>query len=328
MTALTKLIENRELIKQQIYELTGISDIVRGATKASETLGAQEIKSKFASISIKKRQDEVAQFAADILRIKAEIQIKHFSPEMLVRKSNIEATGPGNEQYVNDALAMLKTEEGFEWRIQVTADSIAQADYAMEKADRIELLTAISSYLEKAVPMFQAVPGSAMLLVTMLKWAVSGFRGASEIEGLIDQELDRISKAPPPAPAPSPEEQKAAIEKQKGEQAMQIAQQKANLDAQAKQQEIQFKERLAEIEMRMREMELQFKIRELEMEEQAARNNMDMEAAMAAQKQRTALMEQNMSLQAKSQEHALNLSQQKEMGEQRVKQANSGGKEK
>ena len=328
VTALTKLIENRELIKQQIYELTGISDIVRGATKASETLGAQEIKSKFASISIKKRQDEVAQFAADILRIKAEIQIKHFSPEMLVRKSNIEATGPGNEQYVNDALVMLKTEEGFEWRIQVTADSIAQADYAMEKADRIELLTAISSYLEKAVPMFQAVPGSAMLLVTMLKWAVAGFRGASEIEGLIDQELDRISKAPPPAPAPSPEEQKAAIEKQKGEQAMQIAQQKADLDAQAKQQEIQFKERLAEIEMRMREMELQFKIRELEMEEQAARNNMDMEAAMAAQKQRTALMEQSMSLQAKSQEHALNLSQQKEMGEQRVKQANAGGNEK
>ena len=64
------------------------------------------------------------------------------------------------------------------------------------------------------------------------------------------------------------------------------------------------------------------------MEEQAARNNMDMEAAMAAQKQRTALMEQSMRLQAKSQEHALNLSQQKEMGEQRVKQANAGGKEK
>jgi hypothetical protein len=51
--ALTQLITNRDLIKAQIYELTGISDIVRGATKASETLGAQEIKSKFASISIK-----------------------------------------------------------------------------------------------------------------------------------------------------------------------------------------------------------------------------------------------------------------------------------
>ena len=34
--------------------MTGISDIVRGASKASETLGAQEMKAKFASVRIQK----------------------------------------------------------------------------------------------------------------------------------------------------------------------------------------------------------------------------------------------------------------------------------
>jgi len=131
VAALTQLIQNRELIKAQIYELTGISDIVRGATKASETLGAQEIKSKFASISIKKRQDEVARFAAEILRIKAEIQVKHFDDAILVKKSNIAATGADNLRFADAALALLHRDDGFEWRVEVTADSIAQADYAM-----------------------------------------------------------------------------------------------------------------------------------------------------------------------------------------------------
>jgi len=319
--AMTELIENRELVKQQIYELTGISDIVRGATKASETLGAQEIKSKFASIAIKKRQDEVAQFAADILRIKAEIQVKHFTPEVLIKKSNIQGTGEANMQFAEQALALLQTEEGFEWRIQITADSIAQADYAMEKADRVEFLTAVSSYLEKAVPMFQLVPGSSALLISMLKWAVAGFKGADEIEGLIDQELDRISKAPPPPPKPDPEQQKMALEKQKGEQSMQIAQQKAELDAQSKQQDLAVKKQLAELEIRMKEMEFQFKIKELQLEEQKFHMEMNFEAEAAARDQRTALMEQQMQLRASAQQHEQSLQQGEEMGAAKLKQA-------
>jgi hypothetical protein len=315
IAAVKQLIESRELIKAQIYELTGISDIVRGASKASETLGAQEIKSKFASISIKKRQDEVARFAADMLRIKAEIQIKHFDPEILVTKSNIVATGKENFPFIGPAVNMLKSDEGFEWRIQVTADSIAQADYAMEKADRIEFLTAVSSYLEKAVGMFQVVPGSAGFLVSMLKWAVAGFRGASEIEGLLDKELDTISKTPPPPPPPNPEEQKMALEKQKTEGKMKADEQKAQIDITKATKEMELKERLGQMEIRMKEMELQFKAQELQLKEREAQMNMDFAAAESAQKQRTAVMEQQMDLSAKSQEHSMNLEQQRESHE-------------
>jgi hypothetical protein len=310
--ALTQLITNRDLIKAQIYELTGISDIVRGASKASETLGAQEIKSKFASIAIKKRQDEVARFAADLLRLKAEIQVKHFDDEFLLKNSNIVATGADNVKLIEPALALLHADEGFEWRIQVTADSIAQADYAMEKADRIEFLTAVSGYLEKAAGMFQAVPGSASFLVGMLKWAVAGFRNASEIEGMLDKELDAISKAPPPEPPPDPEEQKMALEKQKVEGKMAADAQKAQLDKQKGEQEIALKERMGQMEMRMKEMELQFKVKELELKEKEANMDMNFAAAEAAQKQRTTLMESQMSLDTQAQEHAMNLEQQKE----------------
>lgn len=326
--ALEKLIQSRELIKGQIYELTGISDIVRGATKASETLGAQEIKSKFASISIKKRQDEVARFAADILRIKAEIMIKHFDPEILVKKSNIMSTGEANVQFVQPAMQMLQSEEGFEWRIQVTADSIAQADYALEKADRIEFLTAVSGYLEKALPMFQAVPNSAALLVGLLKWAVAGFRNSAEIEGMLDQELDAISKAPPKEEKPDPEAQRMQMEQQKMQGQMQMEQQKAQMDLQAKQADMQMKERMNQMEIRMKEMELQFKVKELELKEREMTMEMNFAEAENARKERTAVMESQLSLQAQEQEHQQAAQFSQEQHEQSMEQSDAIGEQK
>ena len=308
--ALTQLIQNRDLIKAQIYELTGISDIVRGASKASETLGAQEIKSKFASIAIKKRQDEVARFAADLLRLKAEIQVKHFDDEFLLKSSNIVATGVENVKLIEPALKLLHSDSGFEWRITVTADSIAQADYAMEKADRIEFLTAVGSYLEKAMPMLQSMPGSANFLVGMLKWAVAGFRNSAELEGMLDKELDAIAKTPPPPPPPDPEQQKMELEKQKTEGKIEADKQKAAIDMQKGQQEIQMKERLAQMEIQMKQMELKFKEQELALKGQQAQQDMDFAAAESAQKQRTQVMESEMALQTQAKEHSMSLEHQ------------------
>lgn len=319
--ALTQLTQNREIVKAQIYELTGISDIVRGATKASETLGAQELKSKFASIAIKKRQDQVARFAAEILRIKAEIMVKHFDPEILIKKSNIMATGAVNQQYIEPAMEMLMTEEGFEWRIQVTADSIAQADYAMEKADRIEFLTSAGGYIEKFGGMINAKPEMAPLFISMLKWGIAGFRNTADIEGMLDQELDKMTKAPPQPKGPSPEEQKAqaAIQlaqlkgqqlQQKGQmdmQAMQMElqteQQRMVMDQQARQQELELKEREHQMDMRFKEMEYQFKVRELQLEEQRLMMEFDMEGAAAARDERIKVMEAHMTMKSQAEQH-------------------------
>jgi len=81
---------SREALKQVIYEITGMADIVRGVTIASETRGAQEIKAKFANLRLSSRQQQVAEFVTAILRIKAEWMCEMYSPETLVRISSIE----------------------------------------------------------------------------------------------------------------------------------------------------------------------------------------------------------------------------------------------
>lgn len=242
MAAMERLYNAREAIKQQIYEMTGIADIVRGQSKASETLGAQQIKASFASIRIKTLQDQVAQFATEILRIRAEIMVKHFDPYILLKRSNILQIEP--EEQVAQAIAMLQSEEGFEWRIEISADSLAQADYAMEKQDRVEFLSTVTPFLEKAGAMAQALPESAPLLIGMLKWATAAFRNTSEIETMLDQALDSVQKNPP-QPKPDPKAQavqaKAQMEGQKAQQQAQQSQQEHQMNMQGKAADLQFK---------------------------------------------------------------------------------------
>lgn len=301
INALQRLRESREDIKQQIYELTGIADIVRGASKASETLGAQQIKAKFASVRIKDIQDEVARFAAEILRIKAEIMVKHFDPEILRRKSNIMRTDDG--PLADPALELLQSEEGFEWRITVTSDQLAQADYDMEKQDRIEMITAASSYLEKAVGMLQIVPQAGPLLVGILKWAIAGFKGARDIEGMLDKQLDELIKQPDQPEQPDPEAQKAQAEQQKMQMEMQATQQKNQMEMQAKQQEMAMQERLNAMDMQMKQLDLQMKAQELQLKEREMTMELRFKGADATRQERTKVLEQQMSLEAQSQQH-------------------------
>lgn len=286
LVTLKGLYDSRESIKQQVYELTGISDIVRGATKASETLGAQQLKAQFASVRIKDLQDEVAQFAASVLRIKAELMVKHFDPDILMRMSNAEHFDQVDQQLVPAAISLLKSEEGFEWRIEVTSDQLAQADYAAQKQDRVELLTSVGQYMSQIQGAVQAAPQLVPLFVQMLKWAVAGFKGAREIEGFIDQQLDSMLKMmqeaqnqPPQPPKPSPAEMQAQADAE-------LKQKEFQLNAAARQQEMQFKQQEHAFDMQSKQQQSQLdlltKLRAAALQDGLAKKKATMKAASNA----------------------------------------------
>lgn len=87
----------RQQLINDIYEITGISDIMRGTTQASETLGAQQLKSQFGATRIRDRQDELARIARDSTRIAGEIMAENFSPETLLSMSQYDEL-PRQEQ--------------------------------------------------------------------------------------------------------------------------------------------------------------------------------------------------------------------------------------
>jgi len=83
VSVLQQLYIQREQIKTIIYEITGIADIMRGSSQASETLGAQQIKNRWGTLRLKKTQKEVMRYARDCLRIMAEIAVSKLAPETL-----------------------------------------------------------------------------------------------------------------------------------------------------------------------------------------------------------------------------------------------------
>lgn len=87
---LLALYEAREKVKNDLYEITGIADIIRGATKASETATAQNIKSQFATLRLDSIQHSVARFAKDMVYNTALIIAKHFSLDTIKQISGVQ----------------------------------------------------------------------------------------------------------------------------------------------------------------------------------------------------------------------------------------------
>lgn len=88
---LLTLYDARERVKQSLYEITGISDIVRGqASAGAKTATEQRIKGQFASMRLNDMQADVARFARDTLRIMGEMVAEHFDPMTMFEISGFE----------------------------------------------------------------------------------------------------------------------------------------------------------------------------------------------------------------------------------------------
>jgi hypothetical protein len=75
-----------------VFELTGISDILRGESDPNETLGAQQLKAQTGSRRISTVQRDLARFSRDLAELAGEIIAEHFSPETLSEMSGFDLT--------------------------------------------------------------------------------------------------------------------------------------------------------------------------------------------------------------------------------------------
>lgn len=206
-----------EQVKSQVYDITGISDIVRGQTMASETATAQQIKGQYASLRLKAYQDDVSRFAANLLQLKAQIICNEFSDETILMISAAEQLSEQDKQLIPQALQLIRNQPMRSFRIEISSDSMVLQDEQQEKQDRIEFLTAVSGYFEKAVQAGQLAPDLVPLLLDLLKFGVVGFKVGKSVEGQIDQTAEMIKQKmmQPQQPKPDPEQIKQDAENQR-----------------------------------------------------------------------------------------------------------------
>lgn len=86
---LKQLNDIREQNFELMYQITGISDIMRGDTDANETAAAQALKSTWGSSRVREKQKEIARVARDIMRIMGEIIAEKYGIDTLKRITNV-----------------------------------------------------------------------------------------------------------------------------------------------------------------------------------------------------------------------------------------------
>lgn len=289
-------------ILNHIYELTGLSDIVRGQSDPNATATAEKIKGQYASLRLKKMQKSVAQFCTELLQLKAQIICSKFDPQTLAAISAIAQLSEADQAVLPQAVALLIGPERMQdpsappgenpmrnFRVEVNSDSMIQLDEQQEKENRNEFIQAQSMFMEKALPLAMASPQIVPLVATLWKFSVQAFKTGKTIEGEFDKVIDqmKIAAAQPQQPAPNPDMERVKSEAALGQQRLQADQQISGAKLQAEQQssdaKLQFEQQkgLIESAAKEREMQQQMQIdeRRLQMEERLKMRELELEDA-------------------------------------------------
>ena len=233
--ALNAAYQARDQAKQAVFEIMGIADVLRGSSNPNETLGAQQMKGQFASKRLKYMQNEVAIFATHLLKIKAQIICNHYQPQTILMISGADQFSDEDKQLIQPALELLKNNVMNNFRVEVSSNSLIEIDEQQEKQDRMEFLSAVGTYMEKAIllpPQLHAVAGELLL------YGVRGFRTGRQLEGQIDDALESLKDTSQQPPKPDPEMLKMQAEQQRQAGEDQRAQQKQVADVQLGQQKL------------------------------------------------------------------------------------------
>lgn len=301
----------REQCKQVIYEIMGISDIVRGASKASETLGAQQLKSQWGTLRLKNKQAEVQRYARDMLRMMLEIAATKFSQDtwakmtglpyltdMQLQQMQMMAQGIQQQMMVApspelqqqmmqlqqqsqqikwaDVLKMLQDDMQRAYRIDIETNSTIEPEAAEDQKNISELMNAMGQFINGVGPMVEKGVMPFQVAQSMLLAITRRFRFGNEIE-------DQINAMQAPKQEDDGEKAKAAAQLQQATQ----AQADAEAKLQAKDTELAHQRAVNDLDKReaslkLAEQQLGYERDVFKLEKQAAQESVVRNAQSAS----------------------------------------------
>ena len=200
---LTELMQIAESKKAQIYEIIGISDIMRGQVNPQEKLGQSELKSQYGSMRVQTRQRDVQRFARDLIRLVGEVIAEHFSAETLEEMSGIKlardqverqqiALGAPDDPRAKrptweEVLGVLKSDRLRGFKVDIETDSTLRPQVDQEQKGRIELITSVTGYLQQALPAVAQGWVPKKVATELLLFGVRSFPAGPQLEELLDQ---------------------------------------------------------------------------------------------------------------------------------------------
>ncbi len=293
-------IDARNQLVQDVYQITGIADILRGQTNPDETLGAQQLKAQTGARRIKNTKDEVARFCRDIGRLVAEIIAEQFQPQTLADMSGFAYVpapppmmmqpgmpqqpppqSPSGKTFDDSVVQLLRDDRMRGFLIDIETDSTIQPDEDAEKQRRTEFLTAMGGFLQQSGEMMQVAPSLFPLVSEMALFGVRGYRVGRQMEDTIETTLKQVAQQlQQRQQQPDP---KVAVEQQKMQAQMQLEQFKAQSAIELKKAELQIDQQRIQLETQQAEAELQLEAQKSQLEMQVKQLESEQKMQLAQQ---------------------------------------------
>lgn len=249
ITVAQELYRAREAIKVVIYELTGISDIIRGSSVASETATAQDLKAKWGTVRLRKMQKIVGDYARDLFRLTVDaattvvpeetwqkiVQMPGIptaqekalaGQQMQYLTQTAQMTGqPPNPQQIEplqktlqspsmaEIIAKVREDATRTFVINIQTNSTIDLDSAQDKAEVGEFMNSMGQLLAGVQPLMalgpSGVEATKILLVSVCQRFKFGMDAADAIKQIQPPQPEPPEQPPPGPPPRSPEEQAA-----------------------------------------------------------------------------------------------------------------------
>jgi energy-coupling factor transporter ATP-binding protein EcfA2 len=257
VAAIQQLYQAREQTKQLLYEVMGLSDILRGSTKPNETATAQDIKAQWGSLRMQKGQSQVQRYCRDLYRIGVEIIATRFDPKSIMLASGVQLS----EQQV----AMMQRDTLREYRIEVETDSTIRADLSRQQENIGQFVTGFGALMTALGPPVQAGVMKADEAADLITGFARSYKLGRQAEEALERMGDRLkeeSKSGQGGQQQNPEMMKAQAQQVMQQQELQFKQASMQMDMAMKEKELEIKER----ELALKEREAQMRLQELDMQ--------------------------------------------------------------
>jgi hypothetical protein len=271
--ALQALAERRAQLMQAIYEITGVSDIMRGNSNPSETATAVNKKTNFGTLRNQDRQNDMQRYLTDVLKIKAEIICEMWTPELLAQYAEPD-TAP---DVLMAAIELLKTDKIRNLTLGIETDTSFMQD---EEADKT--LNAVKTIHEMVTAAFQVVSAQPALLPLykqMIDSVVVTLPNTRQFSAAIDETFARIEAelAQPEQEQPNPDmiRAQADMARAQADQVKNANEFQIKQEANAiKQEEVALKKKIEDNKVMManKEAEMQFALKQEELARQGQTN--------------------------------------------------------
>lgn len=203
--------------KQDLDEIRGISDIIRGTSEPTTSATAERIKKSMASNKFSLRQKEVARFVRDTVEMMCDLGLKEelFTDEQIKEIVGFRYLDADDQANFDAAMKMLRDDKSRLISIDIETDSIISMNEQEDIEAASQMSSAISQYMKEFIPAIQADPTMAPLLIKIIQLTLSKFRQGKQVQGEMDQffkDLQDAAKNPPPPPPPPPDYEAMKIE--------------------------------------------------------------------------------------------------------------------